>query len=251
MIRHGYFVIYLALLVISHPGYSENTIGVNYTRAVNDQNLGVIGNYTYPMEDVDMTIAGQLQAGDGYRGNSELRFTFKLPLPIDIALHSTNTIKGYTLDTLGRTNDLGADIVIPVRKDTVDVTVGIFGRNGNPFAPRTALGILTDAGFAEDSLDASLGNLTLAEGISLKDGSSLNAAIATKFKHGRLAIDIKALLELMGEGETVHQGIVSLSTTGRITNTLHWTLKSDITLQAYQGKIEYETTWYIGSNFTF
>ena len=77
---------------------------------------------------------------------------------VGIRLFSNNKLKGYTVDTLGRTNDVGAALVIPT--GDLEIAVGVFGRNGNPFGKPNAKDDLVPLGYNEDTL-LSLGLDTL------------------------------------------------------------------------------------------
>lgn len=230
-----------ALMFTPQLTFSEGTVGFSYNRVVKDSNIGFTGDYEYSAERFDVDVEGNLQSGDVYKGKMDTAVTFDISA-IGIRLYSNNTLKGYTLNTLGRSNDLGAALVVPIKD--VDVVVGIFGRNGNPFAPRSALGTLTDAGFAEETFDGlSLDSITLAEGISIKEGSSLNVSLETEFDITRFEIELKGLLEVLGDGEKVHQVLANISTDGTLWRQFNWQVSADIAAQLFGETAEWETAW--------
>ena len=237
-------------LLFTFPIFARaaGTIGFTYTQAVDDASWGIHGDYEKERHGIGKLAGeGQLQSGETYRGDVDIGFTFKLQR-IGFRVYSDNKLKGYTLDGLGRTNDIGADIVVPVKG--VDVSVGIFGRNGNPFAPRTALGTLTDAGFSEETFDGlGLGEIQLAEGLSIKDGSTLNAAVKAEFDINRFEIEAKGLFEIAGEAQKVHQGIVNIGTSGHLFGNFGWSVQTEIETQVWDGTLEYEVTSLCAANY--
>ena len=249
--RTTLFILTLMLAaLVALPVFATGNIGFNYSRAIDDQNWGVLGDYEHKADIFDFEVEGQLQSGDVYRGKTDLSVTLNTPLPIDLQLYSNNTLKGYTLDTLGRVNDVGAALVVPIR--SLNVSVGIFGRNGNPFAPRTALSTLTDAGFSEEDFTGlDLENIQLSEGMSIKAGSSLNSSIETEFDISRFEVEVKGLLELVGEGEKVHQLLANIATGGTLLQRFNWQISADLGVQLFGDVVEYETSWITSVGYEF
>ena len=106
--------------------HAEGNVAVNVAGVLDDNTWGVIGDYEKGIFEVE----GNLQGGEAYTGNINAAVTF-----FDyFRISSKNTLKGHTLDDLGRTNDLGASFVLGLT-DEIDVAVGITGRNGNPVCP--------------------------------------------------------------------------------------------------------------------
>ena len=217
--------------------YSEGNVAVNVSRVIEDTSWGVIGDY----EKGIFEIEGNLQSGDQYTGNVDVAVT----LFDYFRVSSKNTLKGYSLEGLGRVNDLGAAFVLPV--GDIDVAVGVFGRNGNPFAPRNALGTLTDAGFAETDFDGlGLADITLSEGISIKGGSSMLASLEAEVDVGRFEVELQGLLELLGEDEKVQQVHANISTDGDLGNGFTWNVAANVRLQKYGELVEYESDYFAG-----
>ena len=242
------FIVALTML-FTVGAYSEGNVGFNYNRAINDASWGVIGDYEYDAGAFDAEIEGNLQSGDVYKGKTDLSITFDVSA-IGVRLYSNNTLKGYTLDGLGRTNDIGAALVVPT--GNLEIAIGIFGRSGNPFAPRTAEGVLTDAGFSEEALSGlDLAGLTLSEGISIKEGSSVNASLETAFDVNRFEVEVKGLLELLGEGQKTHQLLTNIATDGDLIGGLNWQASVDVAAQLFGDEIQYETAWFLGLGYKF
>ena len=249
--RTTLFILTLMLAaLVALPVFATGNIGFNYSRAIDDQNWGFLGDYEHKADIFDFEVEGQLQSGDVYRGKTDLSVTLNTPLRVDLQLYSNNTLKGYTLDTLGRVNDAGAALVVPI--SSLNVSIGIFGRNGNPFAPRTALSTLTDAGFSEEDFTGlDLENIQLSEGMSIKAGSSLNGSIETEFDISRFEVEVKGLLELLGEGEKVHQLLANIATGGTLLQKFNWQISADLGAQLFGDVIEYETSWITSIGYEF
>ena len=228
-------IIVMTLFVAFVFTCNANTIGFSYDRAIDESNWGLHGDYETGVENLDFELEGQLQSGDAYIGNLDLSFTLFDYLRIE----SNNLLKGYELDTIGRKNNIGASFVFPI--DDIEVAVGIFGVNGNPFEPVYELSDPTDPDSAtiKDS------------GITIKEGSTLNAALSTELDLSRFEIGLRGLLELTGEGEKVHQFDVDIGTSGNWTDSINWTLQTRISAQLFGDVLEYETRILSGIEYPF
>ena len=237
-------------LLFTLPVFAGGEIGLTYNRnAVGDQDIGFIGEFEHDAGFGEFEVESQAQIGDLIRGKIDLSVTFGLGA-IGIRPYLHNEFQGYNLGTIGRTNDLGLGLVAQIR--ALEVEISLFGRSGNPFAPRTALGILTDAGYAEaDVIDAVMGIPDLAEGITIKEGSSLNAAIATEFEVSRFEVELKGIIELLGEGERVQQIVSNIGTGGQLTESVSWQASVDIATQIWGDLVEYETASIVSLGYRF
>ena len=223
----------LALPVLCYA----NTIGFIYQTAIDDTSWGLTGDVEANLTDkVKVGIEGQMQAGDVYLGNLDVAVTFGWLL--DLRLESNNILKGYTLDSIGRTNDLGASLVVPWR--STEWSIGVFGKNGNPFSRIYKLANPSDPNSAE-LVDA---------GITLHDKSSLNVAIRGEFDKSVLNLNVefgaRLLLEVLGKGTRVHQGVLDIETGGSFELGLDWVIQAQIVGQKYGNIIEYDKSAMIG-----
>ncbi len=213
--------------------YSEGNVAVNVSGVMDDNAWGVVGEYEKGIFEVE----GNLQSGEAYAGNVDAAVT----LFDYFRVSSKNTLKGYELATLGRQNDLGASFVIPIG-ETVDVAVGIFGRNGNPFTPVYELENPSDPNSA----------VLKDEGITIQEGSTLLASLEAELDVGRFEIEGQGLLELLGEGDKVQQVRVNISTDGAFFDTgLTWNIAANVRLQKLGEVIEYETDYFAGLGLQF
>lgn len=207
--------------------YSEGSLAVNVSGVLDDNTWGVIGNYDKGIFEIE----GNLQSGDAYAGNVNAAVTLFDYLRVS----SKNTLRGFALDDLGRTNDLGASFIVPV--GDVDVAVGLFGRNGNPFAPIYEL---------EDPSDPTSAVLKDA-GITIKGGSTMLASLEAELDVGRFEVEVQGLLEVLGAGDKIQQVHANISTDGALFDTgITWNVAANIRLQKYGELIEYETNYFAG-----
>ena len=242
--------------LFAQPVLATGNVGVNYSRAVNDTSWGALGEFEHRLVEnevgnIDIGVEGDIQSGDAYTGNLDAWIQFGV-----LKLTSHNIIKGYALDTLGRENHLNLSGVIPFG-DAVEVRVGASGRNGNPFEPRNALGTLVDTGFTESDFEGlGLDQITLAEGISLPDGSALLASLEAQFEISRFKVDAQGLLELLGTGRRTHQIKSSVSTDGELFGGLDWQAVVNFYAQFYQNEdgadvVELENNWTLSTIYKF
>ena len=225
----GLLILFISLFFTSMV-YAEGNLAVNVAGVLNDNALGVIGDYEKGIFEVE----GNLQNGDAYAGNVNAAVT----LFDYFRISSKNTLSGFSLDDLGRTNDLGASFVYGLT-DEIDVAVGIFGRNGNPFAPVYELSDPTDPE-----------SVVLKDaGITIKGGSSVLASLETELDVGRFEVELQGLLEVLGEANTdkVQQVNANISTDGTLLDTgIMWNVSVNIRAQKLGEVVEYETSYFAG-----
>lgn len=213
--------------------YSEGNVAVNAAGVMNDNTWGLVGEYEKGIFEVE----GNLQSGESYAGNVNAAVT----LFDYFRISSKNTLKGYSLDGLGRTNDLGASFVFGLT-DEIDVAVGVFGRNGNPFSAVYEL---------EDPSDPTSAVLK-DKGITIQEGSTMLASLEAELDVGRFEVEVQGLLELLGEGDKVQQARANISTDGAFFDTgLTWNIAANVRLQKYGELIQTETDYFAGVGLQF
>ena len=153
----------------------------------------------------------QVQAGDIYKAKLQTDFIFDIST-VDLKLLIENKAKGYNLNDLGREQSVGLAFTLPV--DNLNFNVGIGGKNASPFGAPNAYDTLVGEGFAESDLAGKgLDTVTAAgTGIPFKNGSTVNAFITTGFPLGIFDVDVKGVIELVGEGDQMHQVNTRLKT---------------------------------------
>ena len=194
-----------------------NSIGISYQQIIDDRSFGLTGDYTALIgERITFEADAQIQGGDIYNGNINTNFIFDVAT-VDLKLLVSNKIKGYDLDGLGRSQSLGLAFTLPVN-ERVDVDVGIGGASSSPFSAPNAYDTLVGEGFAESDIDGKgLGNINpKATGIPFKDGNTLNAFVSTDFGLGIFDVNARGIIELLGDGEKMHQGIFRFKTDGKV-----------------------------------
>lgn len=234
------------------PTDVENTsVAVNLDRIVDDTGWGVLASTPLHLGVLDGYVAGIAQGGDIIRG----KYHAEVGRPIGsfgFRVYTDGTFKGYTLDGIGRQQDVGLAIDTP-DVHGASIRVGLFGRNAGEFGPPNARGTLEDAGYDPNALDGlGLESLTPAPaGLSFKAGNSLNALVAINFDYAGVSFGVKAMPEITGEGDPAHQGIVSAHISRDLTDTLTLDLGAEVGTQLWNDEVEYETAYFIGIGVDF
>ena len=209
------------------PAHSDS-VGVTFNQIVHDTSWGVTAEKT--LEKVELN--GSVQSGDFYLG----QYHASVILLNNVKIFTDGTVKGHSLDGLGRQADIGLAATFEAGGLTFDL--GVFGRNAGVFASRNARGDLVNSGYAESDLPDGLANIHPAPvGLTFKDGHSINALISTEVRGWKLRI----LPELLGGGERVHQVIGNYQRNWDISQSLSLNAAVEVGFQNFDGALEYET----------
>ena len=253
MLRKSSFAIFLlasTLLLSAKFGYADGSLGVSYSQIIDDRSLGLTGDYMTLISDrVTFEADGQLQAGGIYNAKINTDFTFDIAT-VDLKLLIEGNLKGYTLDSLGRSQSIGLAFTLPVNELNFDVGIG--GTNASPFGAPNAFETLVGAGFAESTIEGKgLSALTPAsKGIPFRNGSALNAFLSTGFEAGIFDVNVKGVIELLGEGDKMHQVNTTFKTGGKVYGALI-TTSLEIGLASYQDLIHRELATITTAGFDF
>ena len=228
----------LVLFFSAHFAHS-NSVGIDYNQAIQDTSVGIHGDYEVDFGLFDAEIEGQLQGGDLYLGNIDAAITFDF-MNVGFRLASDNIIKGYHLKDLGRDNVLTASLVVPIN-DEYEVSIGIFGRNGNPFATVFEL---------EDESNPNSLIVEKDAGISMPDKSLIGVSVSAGFDVSRFEVDFKALLDPLSEVKN-HQVSVDIGTGGNLVGGFAWKIKSNIVGQIVGGNGQFESSTIAGIDYNF
>ena len=238
------------MLLLFAYAATANTIGFTYSQIIDDRSLGVTADYETQLADrVKFEADGNLQAGDIYNAKINTDFTFDVST-VDLKLLIENKIKGYSLNALGREQSLGLAFSLPVEKLNFDIGIG--GKNASPFGAPNAIDTLVSAGFSETEITGKgLEALTPAlKGLPFKNGNSVNAFVTTGFEAGVFDVDLKGVLELLGDGDKQHQAIFNFKTGGKVYN-VNVTTALELSLMSYQDALHYETAVITSAGFDF
>ena len=238
------------MLLLFAYAATANTIGFTYSQIIDDRSLGVTADYETQLTDrVDFEANGSLQAGGIYNAKINTDFTFDIST-VDLKVLIENKVKGYTLDTLGREQSLGLAFTVPIK--CLDFDVGIGGKNASPFGSPNAYETLVGKGFSESKLTGKgLKSLSAApQGIPFRNGNTLNAFLSTGFGAGIFDVDVKGVIELLGEGDRMHQAILNFKTGGKVYGALV-TTSLEIGLASYQDLIHHELATITTAGFDF
>ena len=229
---------------------SSGNVGVSYSQIIDDRSFGVTGDYEAAISDrVKFEADAQVQSGDIHNVKINTNFIFDVST-VDLKLLIENKAKGYTLATLGREQNIGLAFTVPI--DSLNVDVGIGGKNASPFSAPNAYDTLVAEGFAESAIDGKgLSALSPApKGLPFKNGNALNVFVTTGFAQGIFDIDVKGIVELVGDGDKQHQVNLSFKTGGKVYDVVITTVL-ELGLMSYQDEIHYETGVITSAGFEF
>ena len=172
--------------------------------------------------DLDATVQG----GDQILGKSNLEVSVPVA-GFDAGIFTKMNVKGYSVSDLGRATDIGAKFGRTF--GDVQVSFGIFGRNGGVFGPPNALKTLEDNGYDVSTLAGlGLGSINPAPtGLSIKAGNSVNALVEAEFDLSFAHVRLQGMPELSGAEDAVHQLIATLSSSWETRHAFgaHWRVR--------------------------
>ena len=244
------FILITALLLSAKFGYADGSLGVSYSQIIDDRSLGLTGDFKTALSNrVNFEADAQVQAGGIYNAKINTDFTFDIST-VDLKLLIANSVRGHTLQSLGRSQSVGLAFTVPI--ETFNVDVGIGGTNASPFAASNAFDTLVGAGFAESAIEGKgLSALTPAsKGIPFRNGSALNTFLSTGFRAGIFDVNVKGVIELLGEGDRMHQVNTTFKTGGKVYGALI-TTSLEIGLASYQDLIHRELATITTAGFDF
>ena len=100
MFKKCFFI--AAMILIFASSVYANSIGVSYQQIIDDRSFGLTGDYTAPIgERITFEADAQIQGGDIYNSTINTNFIFDVAT-VDLKLLVSNKVKGYSLDTHGR-----------------------------------------------------------------------------------------------------------------------------------------------------
>lgn len=249
MFRH-LTLIFLVFVFCVGSVFADGSIGLTYSEVLGDRSIGLTGSFDADISDrVRFEADGQAQGVDVYNLSLDTNFVFDIS-DIDLKLLIANKAKGHSLDDLGREQTVGLAFSVPVNNLNFDVGVG--GKNASPFSSPSAYDTLVAEGFSEGDLEGKgLKDLSPSPvGIPFKNGSTINAFVTTGFEKGIFEVDVKGVIELIGEGSKMHQVNTTIGTSGKIFDILV-TTALEVGLASYEDVIyrEFATVTTLGIDF--
>jgi len=230
------FVVLMFTLCIVAAQCEANNIGFSYSRAVDDEVIGIHGDYEKDLGLFDLEVEGQLQSGDMHVGSLDVSATFSF-----VRLSSNNSLKGFTLGSIGRENVMTLSGVYEV--GDYEISLGVFGRNGNPF--KTAYEL-------SDPTDPLSEIVETYHGISMPEGSSWGVSLASGMDIANFEVDGEVLLD---PNDVRHQGNIGIGTGGELLGNFGWSAKANIVAQSIKDDksrvLSIETSTIIGVDYNF
>ena len=231
-------------------GETEGSIGVSYNQIIDDKSGGFVGDFKHDLNGLSFEADGKLQFGDIYRGKLRTAVIFDVG-PVGAKVQAENTFKGYTINTLGRNQDITVGLTVPVGNLNFDVGIG--GTNSAPWAPPNAHDELEAKGYDVAVLEAlDLANVhPKPRGIPFQSGNFLSVFAATGLDVGRIDVDLKGIVQVAGDADKLHQLQSYFQTNYNIYGNFTATVGLEIALSHYQETFHYETALLSNLNYPF
>lgn len=226
---------------VSNPSHADGrSIGLSVNQIGPDVSWGASADIPFEMGAAKCDLEATAQSGDQILSKIGLEVSVPVVANFDAGLFTKTNIKGYSVSDLGRATDIGAKFGRTF--GDVQVSLGIFGRNGGVFGPPNALKTLEDNGY-----DVSvLGGLGLdavnpaPTGLSIKAGNSVNALLEAEFDLSFAHVRLQGMPELSGAEDAVHQLIATLRSSWELGTHLELTGTLDVGFQTFEGTLERE-----------
>lgn len=229
---------------------ADRSIGLSVNQIGPDVSWGASADIPFEMGAAKCELEATVQSGDQILGKSNLEVSVPVA-GFDAGIFTKTKLKGYSVSDLGRATDIGAKFGRTF--GDVQVSVGIFGRNGGVFGPPNALKTLEDNGYDVSTL-AGLGLDAVnpaPTGLSIKAGNSVNALLEAEFDLSFAHVRLQGMPELSGAEDAVHQLIATLSSSWELGTHLELTGALDVGFQTFDGELEREIAnlWTVDYDF--
>lgn len=237
----------------------QTTLSVNYSEVAGERGLGVSGALPFSKG----IFVGNAEA-DLNAGGELIRGTYHVEAGVnikgfDLLVYTDGTLKGYTLDALGRESRAGFDAesrCIPIGDFTLAFSIGVYGRNGGRLTPINAAQILKNAGVNPDTLDKlpALAAITPdPPGLTMPLGNAGGVAIGAELVHTptKTVVKIKGLPQLLGKGDKAHLLMVSPHLLYGLGKHVNLSASIDYRIQILNGRVQRELAANTGIDIVF
>lgn len=229
---------------------ADRSIGLSVNQIGPDVSWGASADIPFEMGAAQCDLDATVQGGDQILGKSNLEVSVPVA-GFDAGLFTKMNVKGYSVSDLGRATDIGAKFGRTF--GNVQVSFGIFGRNGGVFGPPNALKTLEDNGYDITGLEG-LGLEAVnpaPTGLSIKAGNAVNALIEAEFDLNFAHVRIQGMPELSASKDAVHQLITTLQSSWNLRDNLQLTGTLDVGFQTFGGELEREIAniWQLACKF--
>ncbi len=224
--------------------HAQTNIGGTYANIASEQGWGVTVDTSHDTGKVEINIDGTAQGGDAIiwgTWHGEAIFDVSV---FGVKLFVDGRFKKYTGQETGDNRDYGAAIQLPpIGIDGLDVGIGVFGRNANPFGRPNLYDDAEALGYNRNDYEGlGLENIQPPPtGLSpMPLGTSVNMLVYGTWQiNDEWKVKVRAMPQLTGK-DKVHQLIVSPEVHFDLGERLGLTLSGDIAFQTYQEVIERE-----------
>ena len=234
---------FMLAIAASHTLYAGTHIGGTYSNIAGSTGWGVTADTSQQVGAVEVNLDGTAQGGGTITWGRWHAEAIAPVGPLGIKVFVDGVFKKYEGQETGQHRDIGAAIQLPEIIDGLDLGVGVFGRNSNPFGAPNALDDLEGIGYNRNDFDGlGLENISPPpKGLSIPSpGNSINILVYGSYTINEdWSLKVRAMPQLSGE-EKVHQLIVSPQVSFDVNDRINLVLGGDFGFQTYQDTIEQE-----------
>ena len=223
--------------------YGQTHIGVNYGSIAGEDAWGITADTSNEIAGVEINLDGTAQGGGSVTWG---RWHAEAIVPISVfglKIFVDGLFKKYEGQETGQNRDAGAAIQLPSFVEGLDIGIGVFGRNSNPFGAPNALDDLEGIGYNRNDFDGlGLENISPPPtGLSIQpSGNYLNMLIYANWDLNEdWSLKARAMPQLTGE-DKVHQLILSPQVSYDLNNKVNLVIGGDIAFQTFGDMIEKE-----------
>ena len=233
----------------------QTTIGGTFANIAGEQGWGFTVDTSQTIGKIEINADTTTQGGDAITwGTWHAEAIFDVSV-IGVKFFVDGRFKKYTGQELGDNRDYGAALQLPpFGIKGLDVGIGLFGRNSNPFGRPNLYDDAEAMGYNRNDYEGlGLENIQPPpEGLSPQPlGTFLNSLIYANWKINKdWKIKARAMPQLTGK-DKVHQLIVSPQVNYDLGNHFDLTISGDFAFQTYQGNVETEHAFTTSFNKEF
>ena len=235
------------MLAFSFSVFAKTNIGGTFQSLAGETGWGGTIDTSHDLGKVEINVDATAQGGDAITwGTYHAEAIFDVSV-FGVKLFVDSRFKKYAGQEFGDNRDYGAAIQLPpIGIKGLDIGIGLFGRNSNPFGRPNLYDDAEAIGYNRNDYEGlGLENIQRPPtGLSPQPlGTFLNMLIYSNWKiNDDWKVKVRAMPQLTGE-EKVHQLIISPEVNFDLGDHFDLTLSGDFAFQAYEDVIERETAF--------
>lgn len=232
------------MLAFSCSVFGTTKVGGTFSNIAGEQAWGITVDTSHDAGFAVFGLDSTVQGGGSITwGTWHAEAVFDVG-PFGLKLFVDGLFKKYIGQETGQNRDAGAAIQLPpFGIEGLDVGIGVFGRNTNPFGAPNALDDLEGIGYNRNDFDGlGLENISPPpKGLSIQSpGNYLNMLVYADWEiNDDWSLKVRAMPQLSGE-DKVHQFIISPQVSFDVRDKLDLVLEGDLGFQTFKDVIEKE-----------